>query len=104
MLNNQIHIASQQILKILGRKDVIVEFCWHSDEQVNVTPLTILTTGYRSEQPHISYAESLMQLGGIAAKNLYILFCCLHNAFIICAAKILQKIGTAKAISHYLSI
>ena len=61
MVLYHIHMTSQQIFKILDGQNIIKELRRHSDEQVDITTLMVLSPGNRAEQAHGGNAKLLLQ-------------------------------------------
>jgi len=49
---NEVYIAAKQSLQVLGGCDIIIEFRWHGDKEIDITSLLVTVSSYRAKKSH----------------------------------------------------
>ena len=49
---NEVHIAAKQCFQVLGGCNIVIEFRWHGDKEVDITSLLVTVSSYRAKKSH----------------------------------------------------
>ncbi len=49
---NEVYIAAKQSLQVLGGCNIVIEFRWHGDKEVDITSLLVTVPSYRAKKSH----------------------------------------------------